>query len=132
MTHHGHCHCGAVDFIFRAPSTVTVLECNCSICEMGGFVHLIIPKSRFSLVKGQNSLTEYRFGTHVARHLFCGVCGIKPFYIPRSNPDGVSINMRCVNQASFENVKVDSFDGKNWEEHAHRLKHCHSHQIDDY
>ena len=72
-----------------------------------GIVHLIIPKSRFSLVKGRNSLTEYRFGSHVARHLFCGVCGIKSFYIPRSNPDGVSINMRCVTSRHLKTLSLN-------------------------
>jgi len=82
---------------------------------MTGFEHLIVPASAFHLVSGQEQLRSYRFNTGTADHLFCGVCGIKSFYVPRSNPDGYSINLRCVDPSSFEGFDYEDFDGQNWE-----------------
>jgi hypothetical protein len=89
---------------------------------MSGYIHLIVPKSAFRLVQGQDSLRTYTFNTGVAQHYFCRTCGIKAFYIPRSNPDGYDINVRCLDPMP-ENITIDQFDGKNWEEHAHKLRH---------
>ena len=110
MTHRGGCHCGAVAFEVDAPARVTVSECNCSICRMSGYLHLIVPRTRFRLLRGAASLSTYTFNTGVARHLFCRHCGVKSFYVPRSNPDGYSINARCLEPATLEAVTVESFD----------------------
>jgi len=118
----GSCHCGAVRFEVEAPEQVEVERCNCSICRRSGFLHLIVPLSRFRLLSGEDSLTTYRFNTGVARHTFCKVCGIKPFYTPRSNPDGIDINLNCLDQRP-ERVDIVEFDGQNWEQHAQTLAH---------
>ncbi|MBK8993712.1 MAG: GFA family protein [Gammaproteobacteria bacterium] len=122
-THFGGCHCGRVRFEVEAPARVTVSECNCSICAMTGFLHLIVPASRFRLLTGADALTSYTFGTGVAKHLFCRHCGIKSFYVPRSNPDGYSVNLRCVDQGTIEHAGIEPFDGRNWEQGAARLAH---------
>jgi hypothetical protein len=98
-------------------------ECNCSICAKSGYLHLIVPAARFSLLSGSENLCEYRFGSGAARHLFCSRCGIKSFYVPRSNPDGYSINLRCVDEGSLEAIEVEAFDGRNWERNAASLAH---------
>ena len=95
----GGCHCGAVRFEAALPAVVEAQSCNCSICARTGFVHVIVPQSRFRVLSGQSQLTEYTFNTGVAKHLFCKVCGIKSFYRPRSNPDGWSVNARCLDDA---------------------------------
>ena len=122
-THRGGCHCGAVRFEIDAPARLVVQDCNCSICRMTGFLHLIVPASRFRLLSGEEALRSYRFGTGVAEHLFCGHCGIKSFYVPRSNPDGFSVNLRCLDEGTVDAVEVEPFDGRNWEEGAARLAH---------
>lgn len=122
-THKGQCHCGAVQFEVDADDEITVYECNCSICTMTGFQHLIAPKSSFRLLSGKESLATYRFNTAVAQHTFCKICGIKPFYVPRSNPDGYSINLRCLDQSTFKKVTLAPFDGQNWEQSAQQLTH---------
>lgn len=121
--HKGQCHCGSVQFEVMAPKTVTVHACNCSLCNMLGYQHLIVPKSKFRLLKGEAHLTDYRFNSKTARHYFCSKCGVKGFYVPRSNPDGWSVNMRVLDQASFDDVSVEPFDGQNWEQNADSLKH---------
>jgi hypothetical protein len=123
VTHRGGCHCGAVAFEVEAPSRLLVQECNCSICSASGFLHLIVPRERFRLLRGDAALTEYTFGTKVARHLFCRTCGVKSFYVPRSNPDGYSVNARCLDPATVEAMVVESFDGRNWEASAGALRH---------
>lgn len=122
MLYRGGCHCGAVAFEVEAPERVECAECNCSICAKSGNLHLIVPKSRFRLLRGESELTTYTFNTGVAKHMFCKTCGIKPFYVPRSNPDGYSVNVRCLEPPPRE-VAIEKFDGQNWEQHAHALAH---------
>lgn len=122
MIYRGGCHCGAVRFEVEAPERIECSDCNCSICAKTGFLHLIVPRSRFRLLQGESSLATYTFNTHVAQHRFCRTCGIKPFYIPRSNPDGVDVNVRCLDTRPAELV-IEPFDGRNWELHAHKLAH---------
>lgn len=121
IKHKGGCHCGRVLFEVLAPAVIEAVDCNCSICRKSGFLHLIVPKSRFTLIRGWESLSNYTFNTGIARHFFCNVCGIKSFYVPRSNPDGFSVNVRCLEPATIEKMKVTSFDGNHWETHANDL-----------
>jgi len=119
----GGCHCGAVRFEASLPDVIEAQSCNCSMCQLTGFIHIIVPKSRFRLLEGQAALTSYRFNTGAADHLFCLVCGIKSFYRPRSNPDGWSVNARCLDDAEGLDIRIEPFDGKNWEAHAAELAH---------
>lgn len=122
MIYSGSCHCGAVKFEVEAPEKLEVDRCNCSVCTKSGFLHLIVPKSKFKLLCGEEFLTTYTFNTGVAKHTFCKRCGIKPFYTPRSNPDGVDINVNCLDTAPSE-INITDFDGKNWELNAHKVSH---------
>lgn len=121
--HKGGCHCGRVRFEVTAPPELRVDECNCSICRMTGYLHLIVRKSDFRLLSGETELATYTFNTGVAQHYFCRHCGIKPFYVPRSNPDGYSVNARCLDPGSVTSMKVEPFDGVNWEANAGKLAH---------
>ncbi len=120
--YNGSCHCGATQFQVEAPGKIACAECNCSICSKSGYLHLIVPRSKLKLLQGESSITTYSWGTGIAEHTFCKTCGIKPFYIPRSNPDGYDVNVRCLDPVPVE-LEIEPFDGKNWEEHAHELAH---------
>lgn len=120
--HRGGCHCGRVRFEFEAPESLEVLECNCSMCQKLGYLHLVIPQRDFRLVSGEDSLTAYQFNTGTARHLFCKACGVKSFYVPRSHPDGYSINARCLDEGTVQMLTTTPFDGRNWEESAAELE----------
>lgn len=115
VQHRGGCHCGRVRFEVTAPSRISVMNCNCSICSKCGYLHLIVPKSRFRLLRGEDVLTSYTFNTGVAKHLFCSICGIKSFYVPRSHPDGYSVNARCLDAGTVEAMESEPFDGRQWE-----------------
>jgi len=116
ITHRGGCHCGAVRFEVKAPARLLAQACNCSICERTGFLHLIVPASDFTLLSGTDQLSAYTFNTGTAKHLFCRLCGIKSYYVPRSNPDGYSINVRCLEPGTIEALEIEAFDGQNWEQ----------------
>ena len=121
IMHTGGCHCGRVRFEVVAPARIVVTDCNCSICGKSGYLHLIVPKSRFKLKSGAETLTTYEFNTGTAKHLFCAVCGVKSFYVPRSHPDGYSVNARCLDEGTVEQLIVVPLDGKNWEK-THRAQ----------
>ena len=121
MLHTGGCHCGAVRFEVTAPAEVEVTECNCSICSKLGYLHLIVPRKHFRLLQGEDALSTYTFNTGQARHLFCRNCGVESFYVPRSHPDGYSVNLRCLDEGTLEKVSVRPFDGRHWEEAAAAL-----------
>jgi hypothetical protein len=116
----GGCHCGAVRFTATMPDApVPALACNCSICSMTGFLHVMVPHERFELLSGRDALTSYRFGSGAADHLFCSNCGVKSFYQPRSHPDAWSVNVNCLDEAP--ELSVEQFDGRNWEQAKARL-----------
>jgi len=89
---------------------------------MVGYLHLIVPKSRFELIQGEAELTIYTFNTGTAQHYFCSVCGVKPFYIPRSHPDGYSVNARCLAPGTAGSMRITPFDGANWETNVGELE----------
>ena len=121
VTHRGGCHCGAVRFEVQAPARITVQRCNCSVCTKTAFLHLIVPGADFRLLAGAERLGTYTFNTGVAQHLFCTTCGVKSYYVPRSNPDGFSVNLRCLDPATVEGVLFEDFDGQNWERNGAAL-----------
>jgi hypothetical protein len=112
----GGCHCGAVRFEVLAPDEVEAKECNCTICRKAGYLHLIVENERFRIVEGADKITTYSFNTGTAKHHFCSVCGVKSFYVPRSKPDGYSVNLRCLDDGQVRVARVASFDGRNWEQ----------------
>ena len=122
MTYTGSCHCGRIKFEVDAADGFIAHRCNCSICTKSGYLHLIVPGSNFRLLEGSDNLAEYTFNTGIARHLFCRTCGVKPFYVPRSNPDGYSINVNCLDPVPAGYL-TEEFDGNNWEDNAGSLAH---------
>src|SRR5687767_12870878 len=116
----GGCHCRAVRFTARLPEPpVPAIDCNCSVCRMAGFLHIIVPHGDLRLESGDDALTGYRFGTKTAEHLFCSKCGVKSFYQPRSHPDCWSVNAHCLDEPV--ELIVDFFDGENWDQAAAAL-----------
>ena len=120
-THKGGCHCGAVAFEIEAPANIDAKDCNCSICSKSGFLHLFVSRSNFRLLSGDTDISTYTFGTGVAQHYFCKRCGVKSFYVPRSHPDGYSVNARCLDPATIDSLAVEPFDGRNWEKNISKL-----------
>jgi hypothetical protein len=119
-TYEGGCHCGAVRFQVVVEK-YKVEDCNCSICQKKGFLHLIVSRDRFTLLRGENVLNTYKFNTGVAEHKFCSVCGIHSFYIPRSHPDCIDVNIRCLDGNVISNFEIFPFDGANWEQNIDKL-----------
>jgi hypothetical protein len=112
----GGCHCGRVRIEVRG-APATVLVCNCSICTKKAYLHWIVPRADVRVVAGEDALATYSFNTGVARHHFCRHCGCAPFYIPRSDPDKIDVNARCLDDIDLAALAVETFDGQNWEAH---------------
>jgi len=121
VRHAGGCHCGRVRFEVDAPADLELLACNCSICSRSAFLHLIVTRDDFRLQAGEGDLVDYRFGTGTARHLFCRHCGVKSFYVPRSHPDGYSVNARCLDPGTVRSTTIRPFDGRDWESAREKL-----------
>ena len=119
--HKGGRHCGRIRFEVDAPSDLLLNECNCSICNMVGYQHLIVPKSNFRILQGEDQLITYEFNTGIARHYFCSHCGVKSFYVPRSHPEGISVNARCLDPDTISSSVLTPFDGRNWEDNRQKL-----------
>jgi hypothetical protein len=110
----GGCHCRAVRFRAEIPDRAVRLDvCNCSICRLTGYLHLYVSDEDFHLISGEDALTTYQFGTGTALHMFCLHCGIKSFYKPRSHPNHVSVNYRCIDENYDLEATIEPFDGKN-------------------
>ncbi|MFL6798800.1 MAG: GFA family protein [Xanthobacteraceae bacterium] len=110
----GSCPCRLVQFRVSADLRV-ITECNCSICTKKGFLHLIVPHEQFELLSGREQLATYTFNTKVAKHMFCKQCGVHSFYVPRSDPDKIDVNARCLDNIDLSRVTPKAFDGRNWE-----------------
>ena len=114
-TYEGGCHCGRVRY--RVTGDLSrVVECNCSMCIKKGILHLVVAQDAFELIAGREDLTTYRFNSGVARHTFCRHCGIHPFYVPRSDPDKIDVNVRCLEGVDLSKLEPELFDGRNWDE----------------
>jgi hypothetical protein len=121
VTYEGGCHCGRIRFRVKVDRHI-VEDCNCSICRKKGFLHLIVPADRFTLISGVESLSTYTFNTGIAKHTFCRICGIHPFYRPRSHPDAIDVNVRCLDGDILSQFEVRFFDGVNWEDNVHKIR----------
>jgi hypothetical protein len=115
QTMQGGCHCGRVRFRVTADLD-RIIYCNCSMCSKKGFLHLIVPPKQFELLSGKDNLTTYEFNTRTAKHTFCKTCGIHAFYVPRSDPDKIDVNVRCIDGIDIAALSIKTFDGQHWEE----------------
>ena len=122
ITHLGSCHCKQIQFEVIGKNNIQVLDCSCSICSIVNYKHYVVDKSQFKLLKGKKYISTYTFNTKVAKHMFCKICGIKSFYIPRSHPDSISINLNCINSKTINKVKIIKFDGKHWKKNINKIK----------
>jgi hypothetical protein len=107
-----------VRFEVQAPPEIEVFDCNCTICTKTGYLHLIVPAARFRLLDESAPLTCYQFNTKTAQHLFCSVCGIKSFYVPRSHPDGYSVNARCLDPGTVTGMRIAAWEGRDWKQQS--------------
>ncbi len=117
----GGCHCGSVRFQVEVKE-YKATECNCSICTKKGFLHLIVSPEQFLLLSDNESLTNYTFNTHTAKHTFCRICGIHSFYTPRSHPNKIDVNVRCLDGDVLADFQIESFDGQNWEANITQIR----------
>jgi len=119
-TYQGGCHCGRVRFTVTT-NLEKIIDCNCSICMKKGFLHLIVERSQFHLLSSPDAVALYQFNTKTAKHYFCSVCGIHSYYIPRSHPDKIDVNVRCLEGVDLQGLAIQPFNGQEWETNKHTL-----------
>uniref|UniRef100_A0A0B6ZJX9 CENP-V/GFA domain-containing protein n=1 Tax=Arion vulgaris TaxID=1028688 RepID=A0A0B6ZJX9_9EUPU len=112
----GGCHCGAVRYKAKTIEDVVLCDCNCSICAKKRLNGFVVRKEDFILLQGADNITIYTFNTGQAKHMFCKTCGVQSFYIPRSDPEGYSIMINCVDPGTVKSATKEAFDGRNWEQ----------------
>jgi len=112
-THPGSCHCGRVAFEVDLPDgLVDPRHCNCSICRRRGAIVATAPLGGLRIVRGQDHVRCYQFGTNTAKHYFCPTCGIYTHHQRRSNPELYSFNVGCLEGVDpFEVELVTVYDG---------------------
>ncbi len=120
-TYQGGCHCGRVQFEVTAQID-EVIDCNCSICAKRGFLHLIVEPEQFRLLTAEDAVALYQFNTKTAKHYFCPVCGVCSYYVPRSHPDKIDVNVRCLEGIALEELSIVPFNGREWEKSRHTLE----------
>jgi hypothetical protein len=113
-TYEGGCHCGKVRYRVSLDLGAPVIACNCSMCGRSGTLLSFVPEAQFTLLSGEDALTDYRFNKHVIHHLFCSGCGIKSFARGKGRDGGatVAINVRCLDDVGLDDLKVMKFDGR--------------------
>jgi hypothetical protein len=109
----GGCHCGKVRYEVKLDLTKPVMSCNCSMCGRAGTFLTFVPASEFTLLAGEEILTDYQFNRHAIHHLFCNVCGIKSFARgSKGDQPMVAINARCLDDVDLSKLTVNQFNGK--------------------
>lgn len=109
----GGCHCGKVRFDVSMEMG-RVISCNCSICSKKGGLLAFVGADQFSLLSGENDLSDYQFNKKIIHHLFCKHCGVSSFG-RGTGPGGqkmCAINVRCLDGVDVALLNVTPFDGK--------------------
>lgn len=112
QTYKGGCHCGKVRYEVEADLS-SVMECNCSHCSSKGMLLSFTPADKFTLLSGDDALSDYRFNKHVINHRFCSTCGVESF--ADGEKDGqkmVAINARCIDGLDLGALNRVPYDGK--------------------
>ena len=81
-----------------------------------GFLHWIVEPDQFRLLTPPGAVSLYQFHTKTAKHYFCPTCGIHAYYIPRSHPDKIDVNVRCLDGVDLSSLTIQFFNGQEWEQ----------------
>jgi len=119
QTFQGHCHCGkfAYDFKHQPLDQSEVVRCNCSICDIKGYLLIYCDEAQLKFTKGsRDDLTKYLFNRKMNAHFFCPECGSGVLALagkdagPWSGKYGV--NLRCVEGLDYEKLVYKDMDGR--------------------
>ena len=111
MKYTGSCHCSSIKFEIDS-DLEKIVQCNCSICIKRNAKMIMIPKENFKLLEGSEDLSLYQFNTEIAKHFFCKKCGIYTHHNRKSDPNGMGVNLGCVEGLDPMVFDVIQFDGK--------------------
>ncbi len=109
-THHGSCHCSAVQFEVDA-DIASGVQCDCSFCKRRNAIMLRVPMDNFRLLKGEDALSLYQWNTRAAKHYFCRHCGIYTHHQPRTRADMIGVNLGCIDDLDAATLPVERLQG---------------------
>ncbi|HWU24142.1 MAG TPA: GFA family protein [Candidatus Paceibacterota bacterium] len=113
--HQGGCHCKAVRYEVELDLEQPVFECNCSHCQIKGTLWQFVPAEQFTLISGDDVLTEYRFNTQKLAHKFCSVCGVESFaYGEQNGTPTRAINVRTIDDIDLDALTRKKVNGKDF------------------
>ena len=72
-----------------------------------------VHESQFQLLSEAAALKEYRWNTKIARHYFCGACGIYTFHRKQAAPDHYGVNIFCLDDVDPQTLPVRATEGAN-------------------
>ncbi len=111
MKYSASCHCGNVKLTLETDLKI-VKQCNCSICKRKNAKMNILPKDAIISISGEENLSTYQFGTNVAKHYFCKNCGIYTHHQRKSDPNGIGVNIGCIDDIDSFQYDADVLDMK--------------------
>ena len=111
MKHKGSCHCKKIEFEVET-NLEKIVQCNCSICIRRNAKMIMIPKENFTLTKGESDLVLYQFNSNIAKHYFCMKCGIYTHHNRKSDPNGMGVNLGCIEELDATEYDPIAFDGR--------------------
>ncbi|XP_055984610.1 centromere protein V-like protein 3 [Sorex fumeus] len=107
VNHTGGCHCGLVRFAVWAPADLSVLDCSCRLCKKKQHRYFLVPASRFTLLRGADSMVTYQSNKHPALHSFCIKCGVQSFHTSVSDPSVYGVAPHCLDAGTVRSVVVE-------------------------
>ena len=105
------CHCGAVELDIETDLSI-VKQCNCSMCKRKNAKMNILPKESIKVINGKENLSMYQFGTNIAKHFFCKKCGIYTHHFRKSDPNGIAVNIGCIDEIDSFSINSEVLDNK--------------------
>ena len=112
MKYEAKCHCGKVKLNIESDLNI-IKQCNCSICKRKNAKMNILPKDAIISISGEENLSTYQFGTNLAKHYFCRNCGIYTHHQRKSDPNGIGVNIGCIDDIDSFQYDADVLDMKN-------------------
>ncbi|MGR3491777.1 MAG: GFA family protein [Shimia sp.] len=104
------CHCGAVELEVTLAVPVTeAAHCDCSFCQRRAAANVTVMVGKLRVVRGEDALSLYTWGTHTAQHWFCSRCGIYTHHQRRSDTSEYGVNVGCL-----EGVRASELEPLPW------------------
>lgn len=79
-----------------------------------GWTLTFVPAEQFTLISGEENLTDYQFNKKIIHHLFCKTCGVRSFGRAKGmdGNESVAINVLCLDGVDHHTLTPLPYNGK--------------------